>query len=537
MAQWRLDTQGYDQPTVTRFETVMQADQYGNIIGNIGSSYSAFGEPLTVQTEPVIQLDGLYGISTREFETFNGQLLGVGGTAGTNTNKTLMSCSTGTNTFGYGVLRSRRAVRYRPGQGAVARFTAKFTTTLDENGNYIGISGYTQRAGFFTQEQALQVGFNSNSKFSILRQNGGKAHIQEIQVTAAKTTGSENITIILNNDQVTFSSSGTTIIGITKEIYDALVADATISAKWTLEWANDKIFALAQRIEPKNGVFSYTTDGGVTTFASPNTLQAYEPDINTWIDDFNHDKLDGTGPSGMIIKPDKLNVFQINFRWLGAGQITYSVEDPEGNIIPFHHEHYAGKNEDVHLDNPSMKIGYVAASLGGSGTDVKVEGGSMMGGIEGKINITSLPSSHSRSSVALTQDQYTHLFSIKNRLLLNGKINLREVLLNNLSAGITVASGKVFGTVYLFLNANVSTDHIWNPINSESQVYYSNVAGQITLANEFPLMSFVIAQDAPISIDLSNVRIALPPNNTISVAIITPTNSVDGAVSLNWIED
>jgi hypothetical protein len=534
MAQWRIDTQDYDQPTVTRFETVMQADQYGNIIGNAGSSYSAFGEPLVVEPEPVIQLDGLSGITSRDFEKFEA----TGGIANTNSNGTLMSCSTGTSIGGYGVLRSRRAVRYRPGQGAMARFTAKFTTSVDGNGNQIGISGYTQRAGFFAQEQALQVGFDSNSRFSILRQNGGKAHIEQITVTAAKTTGTEDITITLDDDQVIFTSSGTTTEEIAKEIYDALFADGTITSKWTLEWVNSKVCALARSIVSKPGTFSTTTDGGTTTFTN-NTLQAYNANSNEWLDQtqFSHDTLDGNGPSGMTIDASKLNVFQIDYRWLGAGQISYCIEDGDGNIMPFHHEHYSNKNTDVHLDNPTMKIGYVAASLGGSGTNVIVEGGSLMGAIQGKINIASLPSAHSRDNVSLTQNQYTHIMTIKNRLLMNNKINLKEVILENISAGITVASGKAFGTVYLFYNATVSTDHVWQSINNESQIYYSDVDGQITLANEFPLMSFVIAQDSSLTFDLKNLRLHIPPNNEISVAIFTAATNVDCSVSLNWIED
>jgi hypothetical protein len=136
----------------------MVVDQYNNIINHEGgaTARSAFGETIAVPVTPVLQLDGLYDLDPQQFETFQ-----VGGTAGTS--DTLMRVTTGTGQFGYGVLRSRRAVRYRPGQGAVARFTAKFT----ESAPGVGVDGYTQRAGFFTQEQALQIGFNG-TEFGVL---------------------------------------------------------------------------------------------------------------------------------------------------------------------------------------------------------------------------------------------------------------------------------------------------------------------------------------------------------------------------------
>jgi hypothetical protein len=164
----------------------MQADQYGNIINEGATHRSAFGEQIAIPITPVIQLDGLYGLSEKNFETFSA----TGGSA--DTTNTLMRVQTGTSIGGYGVLRSRRAVRYRPGQGAMSRFTAAFTQSAPG----VGVAGYTQRAGFFTQEQALQIGYDGEN-FGILRQNEGKAHIETLTVSAGAGSAG-NITLTLN---------------------------------------------------------------------------------------------------------------------------------------------------------------------------------------------------------------------------------------------------------------------------------------------------------------------------------------------------
>jgi hypothetical protein len=127
MAQWNKNTQDYrsiggQSHDTTLHEVFMRADQYGNILNEGATHRSAFGEQIAIPITPVIQLDGLYGLQARNFETFDA----FGGSA--DTTNTLMRTQTGTSQYGYGVIRSRRAVRYRPGQGAdkmVVRRTLK----------------------------------------------------------------------------------------------------------------------------------------------------------------------------------------------------------------------------------------------------------------------------------------------------------------------------------------------------------------------------------------------------------------------------
>jgi len=599
MAEFNRDNQKYNHFRDENSDTVILTDRYGHLSTGIeASAISAFGEPIAVGINPVIQLDGLYGLDSRKFETYNA----LGGTV--SSTGTLMRCETGTSLYGYGVIRSRRAVRYRPGQGMLGRFTAKFTQvstsitnisgtgtvsveainhrlstgdyinisgTTNFNGTFgpitfvdsdnftfygagnalaetagtivgetydgvpLGVEGYSQRAGFFTQEQGLQVGFDGR-KFGVLRQNGGKAHIQKIQVLTVDT--GENLTVTLNDDVVVFASVATTPAGQAKEIYDALTANGTIAAKWILEWSENTVTALSTSVGPLAGAFSVTSDaspGGTYTLTVAQTGVAHTTNW-TYQDSFTLDKLDGTGPSGMTFDPTKLNVFQINLRWLGAGRIQYAIEDPVGAMIPFHIETYANSNADVHLDNPSMKLGYVAASLGGIGKNIVVEGASMMGAIEGSINTTSFPSTHAASKSGLSSGVVSHLFSIKNKLTFDNKINLREVLIKQLSAAIT-AQANTFGSVYLFLNPTNSVDHVWKNIGPNSHVSYSDVAGEITL--EDPLASFTLSKDAPQTVDLENLRIAVPPNNilTVGINIVGGTSNRQGEGTLTWIED
>jgi hypothetical protein len=74
------------------------------------NSYSAFGDQRIVELAPRVQLAATYGlINTDVIETFTA----TGGSADVNNN--LYRCQTGTSAGGYGVLRSKDGVEYRPG--------------------------------------------------------------------------------------------------------------------------------------------------------------------------------------------------------------------------------------------------------------------------------------------------------------------------------------------------------------------------------------------------------------------------------------
>lgn len=524
MAQWRKDIQSYDGQS-TRHEVYVRADQYGNIINEGASGRSAFGESIAVPITPVVQLDGLYGLPSKNFETFSA----TGGTA--DTTNTLMRVQTGTSIGGYGVLRSRRAVRYRPGQGAMCRFTAAFTS---------GVTGYTQRAGFFTQEQALQIGYDGEN-FGILRQNEGKAHIETLTVTTGAGIAS-NITLTLNGTPYVVPLTDTTS---DESITAAEISEhfqANHSADWTVEHCDGVVVFLSTSIGLKNGTYSF--DAGTTgTVASSTTSQTGVANVDDWIHqaDFNIDTLDGNGPSGVTLDTTKLNVYQINFRWLGAGELRFAVENPiNGDMIFFHHEHYSNRNTDVHIDNPSLKIGYVAASLGGTGTNVTVTGASMMGAIEGIIQSTTLPTSAYRlNATTFAQNLLHHGLTVHNRLIFNNKINTRELLIKEVSI-VTTGSGQNEPVeVVLFYNFDgLPSPSVYNIINStESSAFYNETEGTLTQGTNFPIYSFFITNPGAQTINLEDLRIAIPPNNDITVAVQCTGTLTGLGVGLTFLED
>ena len=526
MAQWNRSNQNYLNDNTSLFEASLAVDEYGNPVKtSSAAAVSAFGEHISVPITPVFQLDGLYGLDKRLFESYESE---SGSAIASNT---LLECRTGTALGGYGVIRSKRAVRYRPGQGALARFTAQFTE---------GGVGYTQRAGFFSQEQAIQVGFDGD-EFGVLLQNGGKAHIHAINITGAATSGG-NITITLDDEIfVVAVLSGDTVSDVARKIHHGVISDY-----WIVEYAVDKVCFLSTAVGPKTGSFSFsdTDSTGITSTLS--VLQAGADHVNNWTyqEDFNGDPLNGNGYSGATIDPTKLNVYQINFRWLGAGQIRFSIENPlNGDMIVFHEIQYANKYNDVHVDNPSLKVGWVAASLGGTGTDIYVSGGSMLGAIEGLIENTKLPTATSITydgSPNLSADNYHHVLTLHNRLIYNNKINTREVLLKTINSAFATNPAGTPVLVAVYYNFDGLPELEYKTKSEEnSSVYYSDTVDNVSteVDSNLPIYMFEVPGGGSSNINLEDLRIVIPPNNSISFIAQSVESLARVSLAAVWVED
>lgn len=501
------------------------------------SGFSAFGEPLGLTLTPVIQLDAIYGVGTDLIQTYTS---GTGSAASSDHNTYYVSC--GTSQYGYGVLRSKRFARYRPGQGALARFTAMFTA---------GVAGTTQRAGLFSQEQALQFGYDG-TKFGIMRATGGKAQIVVLTINTAPT-GSQTCTVTLNG--TAFSVNVTS--GSTTQAAVEIARHAGGYTGWLVEQIDNTVIFLADALGPRTSTYSlaYVSGPGTQIAGTFVTRQVGVAQTETWIYqyDWNIDCLGqpnpttgimGPNPSGMTLDTTKLNVFQINYRWLGVGQITFAVEDQAtGNMIFVHKIHYTNQNTVPHLANPSFKIGYVAYSTGGT-TNVTVRGASMMAAIEGEIKQNQLSCSYSRVVTSnITQNEMTHLMTVYNPLVTNGKAgavdsayiaNTKELILKDISAAVKSTDPSL---IYVFVDPTAFTGtHSYSSLPRNIGVV-STATGLLDQTTDPVVCRFALGVNSDAQFDLSEYRLTIPPGSYASICIISSATIGTTNLALVWSED
>lgn len=541
MAQWRTDLNEFKQPhNVHLYELGMMATVDGNPVTTINrfpvstslpGSISAFGEPYAIPITPQIQLDSIYGITNDVFQTFTS---GTGSFSGAN--NALFEVRSGTSVGGYGVLRSHRFLRYRPGQGSLCRMTAMFTTPVINS---------SQRAGMFNQENAVMFGYDG-TRFGALRATGGKAAITILTINTAPT-GTQTVTVTLNGVAFTVSVTAGTTTQTARLIADRVGG----YTGWLTEHVDNTVVFLASALGPKTDTFSMSSTGtGTLTTGTFSAKQTGVAQTNTWYyqDEWNVDKLDGTGdlvtnPSGMLLDPTKLNIYQIQFRWLGSGMITFSIEDQTtGQIIPVHQVHYVNQHTKPHLDNPSFKLGYVTTSLG-STTDLVVRGASMMGAIEGDVRQNELNRSFSSAKSGLNTGSVHHLMTIRNPLVTIGgvtqengtfAINTKELILKDISAA---QQGNDPATIYIFYApTSFSAAHEFST-QQKNNALHSTTTGTFDIQVDPPICQFILGVNGEAQYKLSDFRIPVPAGVEVSVAISSTASISRIAAALVWSED
>lgn len=535
-----VNTTNYDHPEDPALNDLHQSMDYdlqgkpllrvaASLSGpSIAGQVSAFGEPLAISPTAVIQLDAIYGTTTDVIQTYTN---GTGSSAGSNNQ--VFRVESGTTAGGYGVLRSKRFMRYRPGQGIVSRFTAAFTT---------GVANSLQFAGLSNQENRVVFGYNG-TRFGVCRSSGGKATILLMTMTTAPNAA-QTATITLNGVAYTVTLANTS----------ADVAIQTIVNRvggyggWVFQQTDGAMLWLAPTLGPMNGTFSFTSTGNAAATFVVKQAGVAQTDNWTYQEDWNIDKMDGsnkidTNPSGMTLDHTKLNVYQINMRWLGAGVISYAMEDQaSGTMVYVHKEHYTNQNTVPHTLNPSFKITYAVYNTTNT-SNVTVIGASMYGAVEGTIFLNELTRSKANSKTNLAKDLVHHCMTIKNSVVTNGLaganngnyiINAKEAIVKQLSLSI---QGQDPANVYLFFDAEgFSSQHLYNLIPSCNEVF-STVTGTFNLATDTPVYTGIVGINGTINVDLTSYRLTIPPGSQLSIAIQSTAAVSRMDCALTWSED
>ena len=84
-------------------------------------------------------------------------------------------------------------------------------------------------------------------------------------------------------------------------------------------------------------------------------------------EDFNLDRLDGTGPSGYDIDIAKMQMIGIQYSWYGAGFIDYMLRGSDGNFVFAHRMRNSNVNTEAFMRSGNLPVRYEVANEGPSG--------------------------------------------------------------------------------------------------------------------------------------------------------------------------
>lgn len=470
----------------------------------MGNGPSTFGDNINAELEPLVYAKAVYGILDN-METFSA----TGGSVSAADAEFV--CQTGTSDGGYGIIWTRRPLVYVPGLGAECRITARFTTPVAQS---------LQLCGMFSALNGMFFGYNGTS-FGVMHRHGGALEIRTITVTNASGS-SATATITLNDAAYTAAvTSGSATLNA-HEIAGALAAGAA-GALWHFQHIGSTIVCVSKTTGAKAGTYSVAVDGGTLTGTVPRTKAGVAP-TEDWTPqaDWNVD-------TASWYNPTKGNIFRLEYAYLGYGPLKFSMFDPaQRRFVLVHVVDWTGANTGTNFTNPSMRPGWVSASMG-STTNLTVYGASAAAYTQGKGNPVT---PFAASATATTVTTETQVLTVQVRREFGGTANNGVLAPKLLSIATDGTKGAIFK---LYRNPTVAGVTVHNYVDSSYSIAASDTAGT-TVSGGRLVGTFVTGNTGQI-IDLSANRLELVAGDELVItAAVVSGGSAEMTASLLWEE-
>lgn len=462
---------------------------------------TAFGELSTAENTPVIQLSTQYG-QVGQTESINVN----GGTSGSVDSKFFAESPANNNSLAS--ILSKRALTYRPGQGAKGRFTFKFDTPVAGNEQDVGLLGFND---------TLSFGYNGLD-FGIWYRRFAKQEVQHLTVGTG-ATGSETATVTVDgvayNVDLTAGSTSHNAYEICQQLNDQVFL-------WDFDNTGSTVIAIQNLVNTTIGSFAFSSATAAAVWAQESAAQ-------DWTIDF-FKQSEWNGSYDFTITPNKITPAEISFEFLGGGGIEFKVENPRTSDFEIVHTiKAAGQGDLPTLLNPTFRVGCASENKTAS-TPLRVESASYGAFIEGK-KVNTSGSKGAANEVGGIDSTLTNILTIKNRNEYGNIRNLAEVVIAIVGAAtdtvkpvdvqIIKNATPVAGSSFIFQN--------FNTVDSVVQTSKDTVPVE---GGE------VVAAGNPGQLDFGNLNQVLIPGETITVAMALQSGGTAlMKASAIWFED
>ena len=481
-----------------------------------------FGSVHVENLTPVFQYDAVYGVNS------DAMITSTVGTGTATTNDSLFVCTTGGTIGGRGTIASKKRLRYRSGQGFVARFTAMFTT---------GEANSFQVAGFGNPEDGLFFGYYG-ADFGIYYSRRGVQETRTLTLSVGATVSS-NVTITL--DGTAFTVPVTNASSVYRTAYE--IASYSYTG-WNAQAYGATVIFIKQVAGTANGTYSF---GAGTTGASASFAQtkAGVAITTTFIkqSDWNGDKMDGNVASGVLLDPTKLNVYQIGMQYLGAGAITFQIESaPSGNNATWVTVHTLSLPNTLttsSFGNPSFPFTMSATKANNTATDFSVKSASVGGFIEGQKVLSGSRYSY-YNSLSSVSTSLKPLMTVMNRRYYKGRVNQSVINLLSISGAIKHTSPVIY---YLIKNGTLTGNPNFTEYATDSCSAYDTAATGITYTNEKLIWTGHVGDTGEIDHHFGNggynaEEVTIQPGEYVTLAVASTTGTANPVTgSINTRED
>lgn len=246
--------------------------------------------------------------------------------------------------------------------------------------------------------------------------------------------------------------------------------------------------------------------------------------------DWNKDKMNGTGRSGVTLDPTKGNVYKIQYQWLGFGAINFYIESQvTGSFVLVHQISYANQNTTTSVLNPSMPVSFSVSNTTNN-TNIVVRVPSIAAFVEGNLTDSGLVNAINNQKSGVTTR--LNILTIRNNATFGGIANRKFVEPLFLSISNTSNADAVFSII---LNATLGGVPLYTDISSGTSVVSYDVAGT-TIANGRLVAVFYVNGNTQSQIDLKNVPLILNALDTLTVSATSSGAAILASCGITWSE-
>ena len=486
----------------------LELDALRNLKINVEGPLTGFGNIAVEIPTPTIQFDGLYGALDTDVQVteYDGSYL--------ETNPPHFIVHTGVS-GGYADIQSVRRHKYRPGQGTVGMFTARFSP---------GVSGCSCLAGLTTEFSGFYVGYDGE-KFGILHENDGMFDVNKLCLTTGVTSGNSTLELELHGDSYSIP-----LTAMKSAEYNCWEVQEFFrnERRWNA-FQNEKCVFIASDYSTARIGNTSTSHGIIEHILDGNKK------VKNWIyqEDWNLDKMDGTGPSGVTLNPFNGNVYKINVQWLGYGNTTLSMVNPNtGKFTPVHVLRWANANQDVVYENPSFKP-KISANSKTNTSDCWVMTPCMTIFNEGPQTLR-----RNTRSFSVTKSGVDHeivsLLTLRNRLYYGGNINTAEIIpkfisLSNISAQHTNTTRDIV------IDYSFTEFQNFKHINEKNSIVEYSLESIVAPQLIDTIATYNLGNENSYTINLESIEIE--PMQTITIFAKTNKKTSEISASITWVED
>ena len=286
---------------------------------------------------------------------------------------------------------------------------------------------------------------------------------------------------------------------------------------------------------------AYFEDGGDGTYyvaTRRKTPTGFE-DTRVAREDWNYDKLDGTGPSGITADPTAIQHIVIEYEWYGAGQVEFKYII-DNNSFPVHRFDHSNKQAYPWASTASLPVRVEMTNVAGTPGTHTFYQGSHSFATEGA---TELLGRQNNITTAITGKTLSTANTFYPMVAIRLKTTaLNSVVLPDSFSAATLDNSNVFARA---IEGASITGGTWVSYSDDSPIEYNITAtgytGGIPVETVYVSASgqgniFRFNERAITQIDRTTTTTLGDTSDTFVIAMASTVANKDGFASLGWIE-